>query len=88
MAVCVDNGKTLAILWRMPRPKKDPSLIRNEILRVPVSADEKRAILAIAMAGGGEFAGWARTLLLKAVAEIAAGSDSRKKSVSAKKRTA
>jgi hypothetical protein len=56
----------LAILWRMPRPKKDPSLLREEILRIPVSLTEKQHIHAAALGTDGEFARWARAILLKA----------------------
>jgi hypothetical protein len=61
----------MAKLWRMPRPKKDPSLIRAEILRVPVSVSEKQHIHAAALAEDGEFARWARTHLLKAADDYA-----------------
>lgn len=78
MGIGLDDGKTLAKLWRMPRPKKDPFLVRREILRVPVSEDEKRRINAAVMAVGGEFAGWAREILLKAADDFAA-KEARKK---------
>ena len=55
----------------MPRPKKDPALIRAEILRVPVSVSEKRHIHAAALATDGEFARWARAILLKAADDYA-----------------
>ncbi len=50
----------------MPRPKKNPKLVRGEHLRVPVSVDEKEFIYEAATAIDGEFAGWARALMLKA----------------------
>jgi hypothetical protein len=53
----------------MPRPKKDPKLVKGEHLRVPVSAHEKEFIYEAATAMDGEFARWARALLLKAAGE-------------------
>jgi hypothetical protein len=47
----------------MARPKKDPSIVKGEIVRIPVSADEKTRMYE---AAGGEFARWARDILLKA----------------------
>jgi len=57
----------------MPRPKKDPALVKGEVLRVPVSLSEKELIFAAATCDGGEFASWARMLLLKAAKGWAAG---------------
>ncbi len=51
----------------MARPKKDRHLLKGETLRIPVSADEKRRINEAALAIEGEFASWARTILLRAV---------------------
>ena len=56
----------MANIWRMARPKKDPALLRDETLRIPVSQAEKQQILAAVASQGGEFAGWARALLLNA----------------------
>ena len=56
----------------MARPKKDPSLKKGEVLRIPVSVDEKRRISDAATATDGEFASWARTILLKAADNYAA----------------
>jgi hypothetical protein len=50
----------------MSRPKKDPKSLRAEILRVPVSEAEKSYIYEAAIATEGEFARWARPILLKA----------------------
>jgi len=72
----------------MPRPKKHPSLLRAEVLRVPVSVAEKQRIFAVATANGGEFAGWARAILLRAADEHAAGREPLKKRVDHKSRTA
>ncbi len=66
----------MAIIWRMARPKKDPSLKKGETLRIPVSEDEKRRLYDAATATDGEFAGWARVILLRAADEYA---DSRKR---------
>lgn len=64
---------TKGIFWllfgAMARPKKDPALLRDEILRIPVSADEKRRIQTAVLATDREFAGWARAILLKAADE-------------------
>ena len=70
--VGVDDGIFLAIIWHMPRPKKDPSLKKGETLRIPVSEDEKRRLYDAAIAIDGEFASWARTILLKAADNYAA----------------
>lgn len=74
----VDDGIFLAIIWRMPRPKKDPSLKKGETLRIPVSEDEKRRLYDAATATDGEFAGWARTILLKAADNYAASRETAK----------
>jgi hypothetical protein len=50
----------------MARPKKDPASLKAEILRVPVSEAEKNYIYEAATSTEGEFARWARTILLKA----------------------
>jgi hypothetical protein len=50
----------------MARPKKDPKLVKDEMLRIPVSATEKDYISDAAVAEDGEFASWARAILLKA----------------------
>jgi hypothetical protein len=57
----------------MARPKKDPSVVRGEIVRIPVSADEKTRMYEAAVALDGEFARWARPILLKAADEYRAG---------------
>jgi hypothetical protein len=49
----------------MPRPKKNPRLLKDEMLRIPVSAKEKNLINEAAVAMDGEFARWARAILLK-----------------------
>jgi hypothetical protein len=54
----------------MARPKKDPSLVKGATLRIPVSAAEKAAINEAAIAEDGEFASWARAILLKAAEEF------------------
>jgi len=65
----------MAKLWHMPRPKKDPSLVKGETLRIPVSPDEKRRIHAAALATDGEFAKWARTILLNAADDYTASQE-------------
>jgi hypothetical protein len=47
-------------------PKKDPSLRKVETLRIPVTAEEKRGIMDAALATDGEFARWARRVLIAA----------------------
>lgn len=50
----------------MARPKKDPSLLRDEVVRIPVSAEEKKLLMGAALATEGEFARWARPILIQA----------------------
>jgi hypothetical protein len=54
----------------MPRPKKEPGLLKAETLRIPVSATEKMLIVKAAVAVDGEFARWARSILLRAAEEF------------------
>lgn len=54
----------------MPRPKKDPTLIKGETLRIPVSAAEKNYIGEASAAEDGEFARWARAILLDAAKKV------------------
>jgi len=50
------------------RPKKPASQVRKADLRIPVTPDEKRQIVAAAAraGGSGEMAAWARVVLLAA----------------------
>jgi hypothetical protein len=49
------------------RPKKPASQIRSSDLRIPVTPDEKKRVLAAAKTaeGRGELADWARNVLLR-----------------------
>ena len=60
------------MLWHMARPKKDPNLLKDEMLRIPVSAAEKQVIHEAAVAVDGEFARWARRILLREAQRYAA----------------
>jgi len=53
----------------MPRPKKDPKALKGEILRIPVSTAEKTYLYEAAVSTEGEFAKWARPILLKAAGD-------------------
>jgi len=88
MPIGLDYGQRLAKLWHMPRPKKDPEFVRGEILKIPVTQTEKQRILSAAAAKGGEFAGWARSLLLKAVDAQGGKLGNRKRSTESRRRTA
>lgn len=50
----------------MARPKKDPEQLKNVDLRIPVTASQKKLVMNAAGLDGGEFAAWAREVLLKA----------------------
>lgn len=73
MAICssiIDcNWAYFGHNYVMARPPKDPSLIKAEMLRIPVSAAEKAFITDAAIAQDGEFARWARAILLRAATE-------------------
>jgi uncharacterized protein (DUF1778 family) len=62
----------------MARPKKDPSLLKNLDLRIPVTADQKRLVMDAAAVTGEDFAGWARDVLLKAARSAKKGSEASK----------
>jgi hypothetical protein len=66
------------------RPKKDPQTLKAETLRIPVSAEEKRLINEAAIAKDGEFARWARAILLDAAARFHDAREKRKGRASAK----
>jgi hypothetical protein len=68
----------------MPRPKKDPDLVKGETLRIPVSAAEKARILETAVATDGEFARWARDILLREADEYHAQKSQRGRKPSAR----
>ena len=61
----------------MPRPKKNPDLLKGETVRIPVSEAEKARILGAAIAIDGEFARWARSILLDAADAYYATKNSR-----------
>ena len=50
----------------MARPPKEPHLRMNTDLRIPVTAEQKQAIMQAVANEPGGFAGWARTVLLLA----------------------
>lgn len=56
----------------MARPPKEPHLRMSIDLRIPVTAEQKRAIMAATADEPDGFAAWARQVLLLAAAEKAA----------------
>ncbi len=54
------------------RPKKDPALVRDYDLRIPLTEDEKETIRHAASVAGetGEMAQWARGILLAAAKQL------------------
>lgn len=62
----------------MARPKKDPKLLRDETMRIPVSGTEKQLLHDVATAVDGEFARWARTILLREAQTYYAGHSQQK----------
>lgn len=59
-------------IYIMARPKKDPDLLKNADLRIPVTAAQKISITAASTGAGQDFAHWAREVLLAAAAEAEA----------------
>jgi hypothetical protein len=53
----------------MARPKKDPQLLKNVDLRIPVTAAQKQLVMDATAGQGAEFAAWAREVLLQAASE-------------------
>jgi hypothetical protein len=52
----------------MARPLKEPHLRMNIDLRIPVTAEQKQAIMAAVADEPGGFAAWARGVLMSAAA--------------------
>jgi hypothetical protein len=50
----------------MARPTKDPSLVKGEMLKIPLTAGQKELIVGTALAAGDDTAAWARNVLLMA----------------------
>jgi uncharacterized protein (DUF1778 family) len=50
----------------MARPKKDPSLLMDVDLRIPVTTEQKQMIYDAASADQSDVAAWIRPILLKA----------------------
>lgn len=53
---------------QMSRPKKDPSLVKGEILKIPLTESQKSAIVSAATRAGVDTAAWARDQLVSAAA--------------------
>jgi len=58
----------------MARPKKDPSLVKGETIKIPLTAEQKEMITQAALAVGSDTAAWARQRLVEAAQEQAAKS--------------
>lgn len=56
----------------MARPRKDKSLLMNQILRIMLSADQKSLLEAAATESGQETSTWARNELLKLAKRVLA----------------
>lgn len=56
----------------MARPKKDPELLKNVDLRIPVTAAQKLSITSASTGADQDLAHWAREILLAAAAEAEA----------------
>ncbi len=54
----------------MARPRKEPSAKMDDVLRIPMTAEQKRLIIEASKANPLGMAAWARDILLKA-AEVA-----------------
>jgi hypothetical protein len=50
----------------MARPKKDPTMLMNFDLRIPVTAMQKRTIAKAASANQADMASWLRPIILDA----------------------
>ena len=50
----------------MARPKKDPAMLMDADLRIPVTALQKRTIAAAASANQADMASWLRPIILDA----------------------
>jgi uncharacterized protein (DUF1778 family) len=50
----------------MARPKKDPSLLMDVDLRIPVTREQKALIFQAAIISQEDIAGWVRPLLIQA----------------------
>jgi hypothetical protein len=48
----------------MARPQKDPADFKGEQIKIPLTVDQKRQIVAAAVASGRDTAAWAREVLL------------------------
>jgi hypothetical protein len=48
----------------MARPTKDPALVKDEILKIPLTTSQKELIVGAAVAAGKDTAAWAREMLV------------------------
>ncbi|MBI3866458.1 MAG: hypothetical protein HY290_31645 [Planctomycetia bacterium] len=58
----------------MPRPKKDPALVKSTMIKIPLTADQKELIVQAAASAESEMTAWARQKLVDAAREEAAKS--------------
>jgi uncharacterized protein (DUF1778 family) len=59
----------------MARPKKDPSLLMNTDLRIPVTAEQKMLVTRAAESDQSDTAAWVRSILIRAAQKKLHGLD-------------
>lgn len=59
----------------MARPKKDPKLVKGEQIKIMVTAEQKRRV--VAAAGEKDYSVWARDVLLEVVDKALAARSAR-----------
>ncbi len=63
----------------MARPKKNPKLVKDDYLKIPVTSEQKKVIVEAAQSVGDDMAPWARSILMRAAKEQAGQKKSQKR---------
>jgi len=63
----------------MARPKKDPSLLMDVDIRIPVTREQKAMIFNAAVLSQSELAAWVRPIILRLARKAISDSERRKK---------
>jgi hypothetical protein len=65
----VENGKRIATITGMARPRKNKSDRKDFDLRVPLTASQKALVAKAARLEGQDMAAWARPILIEAASK-------------------